>query len=48
MSVEPAVALGGGELLVDVDDLAAAGVLRVVVRVGPEDPVEASGRQSLR
>ena len=36
-TLKPAVALRSGELLVDVDDLAAAGVLGVVVRVGPED-----------
>ena len=36
-TLKPAVALGGRELLVNVDDLAAPGVLGVVVRVGPED-----------
>ena len=46
-TLKPAVALGGGELLVNVDDLAAARVLRVVVRVGPED-VRPGARGKLR
>ena len=46
-TLKPAVALGGGELLVNVDDLAAAGVLGVVVRVGPED-VRSGARGELR
>ena len=46
-TLKPAIALRGGELLVDVDDLAAPGVLGVVVRVGPED-VRSGARSELR
>ena len=46
-ALKPAVALGGGELLVNVDDLATARVLRVVVRVGPEH-VRSGARGELR